>query len=117
MSDPEQPPSSFEVDNKAPNQGAQGVFHGPVYFSISSSFELADYPIDSIDWNKEPLKRLRATPDQPPNSESINYLRSSFFLHSYISPDEVFERVHLNEFTGRTWLEQDLDAYLVPIRI
>src|SRR6266487_352168 len=112
MSDPEQPPSSFEVDNKAPNQGAQGVFHGPVYFGISSSFELADYPIDSIDWNKEPLKRLRAIPDQPLNSESINYLRSSFLLYSYISPDEVFERVHLNEFTGRTWLEQDLDAYL-----
>lgn len=75
-------------------------------------FELADYSIDSIDWNKEPLKRLRATPDQPPNSTSINYLRNSFLLHSYLSPNEVFERVHLNEFTGRTWLEKDLDFYL-----
>src|SRR5437016_719732 len=37
MSDPEGPLSSFEIANKAPNQGAQGVFHGPVYFGISSS--------------------------------------------------------------------------------
>lgn len=30
----------------------------------------------------------------------------------YIPPDEVFERVRLNEFVGRTWLEGDLDEFL-----
>jgi len=36
MSDSEQPSSSVEIDNKAPNQGAQGVFHAPVFFGLGS---------------------------------------------------------------------------------
>ena len=30
----------------------------------------------------------------------------------YLSPDEVFERVQVGDFVGRTWLEGDLDAFL-----
>jgi DNA polymerase III delta prime subunit len=37
MSDPERPPSSFEIKNEASNRGAQGVFNAPVYFSTGSS--------------------------------------------------------------------------------
>lgn len=30
----------------------------------------------------------------------------------YLAPDEVFERVRLEDFTGRQWLKADLDAFL-----
>src|SRR6266516_4165361 len=53
MSDPERPPSSVGIDNKAPNQGAQCVFNAPVYFGIGS---LADR--DRIDRDKRNRERM-----------------------------------------------------------
>ena len=53
MSDPERPPSSVGIDNKAPNQGAQGVFNAPVYFGIDS---LADR--DRIGRDKRNRERM-----------------------------------------------------------
>ncbi len=53
MSDPERPPSSVRIDNKAPNQGAQGIFNAPIFFGIGS---LVDR--DRVDRDRRNRKKM-----------------------------------------------------------
>ena len=75
--------------------------------------ELIAYPyLHSIDWETRPLNSLRDTPPQPSSQVLSGQNTSDLLQDYYLAPDAMFERMHLEDFVGRVWLEHNLDAYL-----